>query len=471
MKIHFLGAARTVTGSQILIEVNGSKILLECGLFQGKRADTYQFNQSFQFSPKEIDALLLSHAHIDHSGNIPNLVKQGYSNRIFATSATVSLAEIMLRDSGYIQESDVQYVNKKRARRGEPPVDPLYTYEDAEIACDLFTPVEYNQTFEVAKGVNVTYVDSGHILGSASIILDINENGNKKRLWFSGDIGRDRLPLLKDPVMPSNVDYMIMECTYGDKNHRDPETAFQEFREVTMKTIARGGKIIIPAFAVGRTQELVYFLNQMLAANDIPSIPIFVDSPLAINATDIFKKYAHLFDEETRQFIQEGNHKALTSPNLYYTRAVEESKKINEIKGPAIIISASGMAETGRILHHLRNNIENPLNTIMIVSWQAPHTLGKRLAERQKTVRIFGQLFERRAEIATIGGLSAHAGQDKLLLYALETRTSLKGLFLVHGEEDAAQALMDKLEEKQIAPVYFPDRSDYVENLIFLFYN
>ena len=463
MKIHFLGAARTVTGSQILIEVNGSKILLECGLFQGKRADTYQFNQSFQFSPKEIDALLLSHAHIDHSGNIPNLVKQGYSNRIFATSATVSLAEIMLRDSGYIQESDVQYVNKKRARRGEPPVDPLYTYEDAEIACDLFTPVEYNQTFEVAKGVNVTYVDSGHILGSASIILDINENGNKKRLWFSGDIGRDRLPLLKDPVMPSNVDYMIMECTYGDKNHRDPETAFQEFREVTMKTIARGGKIIIPAFAVGRTQELVYFLNQMLAANDIPSIPIFVDSPLAINATDIFKKYAHLFDEETKQFIQEGNHKALTSPNLYYTRAVEESKKINEIKGPAIIISASGMAETGRILHHLRNNIENPLNTIMIVSWQAPHTLGKRLAERQKTVRIFGQLFERRAEIATIGGLSAHAGQDKLLLYALETRTSLKGLFLVHGEEDAAQALMDKLEEKQIAPVYFPDRSDYVE--------
>jgi metallo-beta-lactamase family protein len=463
MKIHFLGAARTVTGSQILIEVNGAKILLECGLFQGKRADTYQFNQSFQFSPKEIDALLLSHAHIDHSGNIPNLVKQGYSNRIFATSATVSLAEIMLRDSGYIQESDVQYVNKKRARRGEPPVDPLYTYEDAEIACDLFTPVEYNQTFEVAKGVNVTYVDSGHILGSASIILDINENGNKKRLWFSGDIGRDRLPLLKDPVMPSNVDYMIMECTYGDKNHRDPETAFQEFREVTMKTIARGGKIIIPAFAVGRTQELVYFLNQMLAANDIPSIPIFVDSPLAINATDIFKKYAHLFDEETRQFIQEGNHKALTSPNLYYTRAVEESKKINEIKGPAIIISASGMAETGRILHHLRNNIENPLNTIMIVSWQAPHTLGKRLAERQKTVRIFGQLFERRAEIATIGGLSAHAGQDKLLLYALETRTSLKGLFLVHGEEDAAQALMDKLEEKQIAPVYFPDRSDYVE--------
>jgi metallo-beta-lactamase family protein len=463
MKIQFLGAARTVTGSQILMEVNGAKILLECGLFQGKRADTYQFNQSFQFSPKEIDALLLSHAHIDHSGNIPNLVKQGYSNRIFATSATVSLAEIMLRDSGYIQESDIQYVNKKRARRGEPPVEPLYTYEDAEIACDLFTPVEYNHTFEVVKGVNVTYVDSGHILGSASIILDIDENGNKKRLWFSGDIGRDRLPLLRDPVMPVKADYMIMECTYGDKNHRDPETAFQEFREVTMKTIARGGKIIIPAFAVGRTQELVYFLNQMMAANDIPPIPIYVDSPLAVNASDIFKKYAFLFDEETQRFIQEGNHKALTSPNLFYTRSVEESKKINEVKGPAIIISASGMAEAGRILHHLRNNIENPLNTIMIVSWQAPHTLGRRLAERQKTIRIFGQLFERRAEVATIGGLSAHAGQDKLLQYVLGTRTTLKGLYLVHGEEDAAQALMNKLEENHIAPVYFPDRSDYVE--------
>ncbi|MBE0687644.1 MAG: MBL fold metallo-hydrolase [Anaerolineaceae bacterium] len=463
MKIHFLGAARTVTGSQILIEVNGAKILLECGLFQGKRADTYRFNQSFHFSPKEIDALLLSHAHIDHSGNIPNLVKQGYSNRIFATSATVSLAEIMLRDSGHIQEYDVQYVNKKRARRGEPPIDPLYTYEDAEIACDLFTPIEYDQTFEVAKGVIVTYIDSGHILGSASIILDINENGKTKRLWFSGDIGRDRLPLLKDPIMPENADYMIMECTYGDKTHRDPETAFLEFREVTMKTIARGGKIIIPAFAVGRTQEVVYFLNQMIAANDIPPIPIYVDSPLAVNASDIFKKYAFLFDEETKKFIQEGRHKALDSPSLYYTRSVEESKKINDVKGPAIIISASGMAEAGRILHHLRNNIENPLNTIMIVSWQAPHTLGRRLAERQKTVRIFGQLFERRAEIATIGGLSAHAGQDKLLQYAMRTSSSLKGLYLVHGEEDSAQALMDRLEENHIAPVYYPDRLDYVE--------
>jgi len=463
MKIHFLGAARTVTGSQLLLEINNSKILMECGLFQGKRADTYQFNQHFQFSPEKIDAVLLSHAHIDHSGNLPNLVKQGYANRIYATAATVSLAEIMLRDSGYIQESDVQYVNKKREKRGEPPVEPLYTFEDAEKACDLFTPVQYNQTFELIEGLNVTFVDSGHILGSASIILDVFENGAKKRIWFSGDIGRDGLPLLKDPIMPVNADYMIMECTYGDKNHVDPDLAFQEFREVVINTIRRGGKVIIPAFAVGRTQELVYFLNQMLDAKDIPPIPIYIDSPLAINTTEIFRKYAYLFDEETKIFLEQGKHQALTSPNIFYTRTVEESKKINDVKGPAIIISASGMAETGRILHHLRNNIENPNNTIMIVSWQAPHTLGRRLAERQKTVRIFGQLFERRAEIATIGGLSAHADQTKLLKYALATRSSLKGLYLIHGEEIAAQALMDKLEENHIAPVLFPERADYVE--------
>jgi len=463
MKIHFLGAARTVTGSQLLLEINNSKILMECGLFQGKRADTYQFNQHFQFSPEKIDAVLLSHAHIDHSGNLPNLVKQGYANRIYATAATVSLAEIMLRDSGYIQESDVQYVNKKREKRGEPPVEPLYTFEDAEKACDLFTPVQYNQTFELIEGLNVTFVDSGHILGSASIILDVFENGVKKRIWFSGDIGRDGLPLLKDPIMPVNADYMIMECTYGDKNHVDPDLAFQEFREVVINTIRRGGKVIIPAFAVGRTQELVYFLNQMLDAKDIPPIPIYIDSPLAINTTEIFRKYAYLFDEETKIFLEQGKHQALTSPNIFYTRTVEESKKINDVKGPAIIISASGMAETGRILHHLRNNIENPNNTIMIVSWQAPHTLGRRLAERQKTVRIFGQLFERRAEIATIGGLSAHADQTKLLKYALATRSSLKGLYLIHGEEIAAQALMEKLEENHIAPVLFPERADYVE--------
>lgn len=463
MKVNFLGAARTVTGTQVLVEVNNSKILLDCGLFQGKRAESYQYNQQFKFLPKDIDVLLLSHAHIDHSGNIPNLVKQGFSNSIIATNATASLAQVMLRDSAHIQEADVQYVNKKRARRGEPSVEPLFTIKDAEIACDLFSPVEYNQSFEVADGVKVTFVDSGHILGSASVILDIKEQNEQKRLWFSGDVGRDNLPLLHDPIMPDQTDYLIMECTYGDKNHHDPEIAYEEFKEVTSKTIRRGGKIIIPAFAVGRTQELVYFLNRMLANKDIPPVPIFVDSPLAVNATDIFKKYSYLFDEETQKFIQEGNHQALSNPYLTYTHSVEESKKINDIKGSAIIISASGMAETGRILHHLRNNIENPLNTILIVSWQAPYTLGRRLAERQKTVRIFGQLFDRRAEISTIGGLSAHADQNKLLEYAKSSQKTLRGLYLIHGEEKSANVLMEKLEENHIAPVYFPNRYDFVE--------
>ena len=463
MRINFLGAAKTVTGSQTVLEVNNSRIMIDCGLFQGKRSETYQFNQSFKFSPDQIDVLLLTHAHIDHSGNIPNFVKQGYSNKIIATDATVSLAEIMLRDSGHIQEADVQYVNKKRARRGEPPVEPLYTIEDAELACQLFTPIKYNQTIDVVDGVKATFVDSGHILGSASIILDVTENGSTKKLWFSGDIGRDNLPLLEDPIMPENADYLVMECTYGDKIHQDPETAFSEFREVTMRTVRRGGKIIIPAFAVGRTQELVYFLNQMIAASDIPQIPIFVDSPLAVNATDVFKKYDYLFDKETQDFIRQGNHKALSSPSLTYTRSVEESKKINDIKGPVIIISASGMAETGRILHHLKNNIENPNNTVLIVSWQAPYTLGRRLVERQKTVRIFGQLFDRRAEVVTIDGLSAHAGQNKLIEYAKSTKNTLKGLYLVHGEEKSANVLMEKFEENHILPVYYPDRFDYVD--------
>jgi metallo-beta-lactamase family protein len=462
MKISFVGAAQTVTGSQILVEANGSKILLECGLYQGKRSDFYRINQSFPFNASEVDALLLSHAHIDHCGNIPNLVKQGFEKKIYATEATVSLADIMLRDSAYIQESDVEYTNKKRARRGEAPIKPLYTINDAERACQKFIPKSYNQIFEPAPGIRAEFIEAGHILGSAAIKLDVSENGKTQTIWFSGDIGREKLPLLKDPVLPQNIDYLIMESTYGDKPHRDPDLAYVEFRDVVTRTIRRGGKVIIPAFAVGRTQEMVYFLNQMVSNQDIPPIPVYVDSPLAVNASDIFKQYANLFDEETKEFIRKGQHKALNFPNLHYTRSVEESKKINDQFEPMVIISASGMAETGRILHHLRNNLENPKNTIMIVSWQAPNTLGRRLAEREKFVRIFGQLFERRAEIATIGGLSAHAGQDFLLEYALASRSTLKGIFLVHGEKIAAESLMDLMEKNKLGPVYYPKREDFV---------
>jgi len=463
MKIYFNGAAQTVTGSQHLLEVNGHKLLLDCGLFQGRRKETYKKNREFAYDPATVDAVLLSHAHIDHSGNIPNLVKHGFSGPIYATEGTCALAHIMLRDSGHIQEADVRYVNKKRRKKNLPPVEPLYTQQDAEQAVDLLTSVEYDEYFEVVPGVVVHFVEAGHILGSAAVVLDIEEKGRKLRLWFSGDIGRLKLPLLRDPVLPDDADYLLMESTYGDKTHRDPEEAYVEFRDVVKRTVARGGKIIIPSFAVGRTQELVYDLNRMVTEKEIPPIPVFVDSPLAVNASDVFRKFSKYFDEETREFVEAGNHPALNFKNLTYTRSVDESKAINKKKGSMVIISASGMAETGRILHHLKNNIEDPKNTILIVSWQAPHTLGRRLAEQEKEIRILGETYHRKAEVVTIGGLSAHAGQDMLVKYAMSSADTLKRIYLVHGEPRGAMPLMQKINEAGFEAVSFPERGEFVE--------
>ena len=464
MKIRFYGAARTVTGSQHLIEVNGKKLLLECGIFQGRRKEFYSRNCCFAFDPHEIDAVILSHAHIDHSGNLPNLVKQGYSNPIYATPPTAELAAIMLRDSGHIYQENAEYINKRKRKHGEPIVEPLYTIEDAEKVPELFITAGYDQPFEPVQGVTARFVDAGHILGSAAVVLDIQEKGKKTRLWFSGDIGREKLPLLRDPVMPKDVDILVMECTYGDKTHRDPELAYIEFRDVVKRTIARGGNVIVPAFAVGRTQELVYDLNRMISAGELPRMPVFVDSPLAINASEIFQKYPDYYDDETHEFMRTGKHPALTFPGLKYTRAVAESKAINEIDEPCVIISASGMAEAGRILHHLIHNIEDKRNTICIVSWQAPHTLGRRLAERQKKVRIFGEEVNVRAEIATIGGLSAHGGQAMLIDYVRSANANgLKQVFLVHGDEEPAKILMEKLRQQGITKVRFPERGEIAE--------
>lgn len=463
MKIHFDGAAQTVTGSQHLLEVNGGRLLLECGMFQGRRADTYTINRHFPFSPAGVDAVILSHAHIDHSGNLPNLVKQGFRGPIYATPATTDLADVMLRDSGHIQEADAEYINRKNVLKGRPLVDPLYTMADAEAVSEFFRPVRYMEAFEPVAGVTARFFDAGHILGSAGVCLDVQENGRLTRLWFSGDIGRENLPLLNDPTLPEAAEILIMECTYGDKPHRDPEAAYAEFREVVLRTVHRGGKVIIPAFSVGRTQEIVYSLNRMITEGDLPALPVYVDSPLALNATEVFRRHVDLFDEETRQFIQEHRHPALEFKGLIYTHSVEESKAINDRPGPMVIISASGMAETGRILHHLKNNIENPRNTVMIVSWQAPDTLGRRLAERQPRVRIFGEEYSLRCEVATIGGLSAHAGQDMLLRYASSSRKTLRKVFLVHGEPPAAGVFMEKLAEAGIKPVFYPQRGEVVE--------
>ncbi len=463
MRISFHGAAHTVTGSQHLLEINGARLLLDCGLFQGRRADTYERNLNFKYDPRTVDAVILSHAHIDHAGNLPNLVKQGYKGPIFATLATADLASLMIRDSGRIQESDAEFVNRKRKQRGEEPIEPLYTEQDAEDVTGMFKGVDYVQAFEPIPGVVARFYEAGHILGSAGVSLEIEEKGRKIRLWFSGDIGRYKLPLLRDPVLPEAADYMIMESTYGDKSHSDPQLAYTEFRDVVKRTVERGGKVIVPAFAVGRTQELVYNLNLMMSAGDVPGVPVYVDSPLAVNATQVFKNHLECFDEETRQFVLEARHPALDFKMLTYVQSVDESKALNERKEPMVIISASGMAETGRIVHHIKNNIENPKNTICIVSWQAPNTMGRRLADREPQVNIFGVVYKRKCDIATIGGLSGHAGQDLLVKYAMGVKDSVKQIFLVHGEEKQAMTLKGLLNEGKLDQVHYPDLHESVE--------
>lgn len=462
MRISFHGAAQTVTGSQHLLEINGSRLLLECGLYQGRREESNRRNREFRYDPRTVDAVILSHAHIDHSGNLPNLVKQGFGGPIYTTGASADLSDIMLRDSGHIQESDAEFLNR-RLRKGESPVQPIYTQADAERVAGHFHSVGYEQPFEPIKGVTARLFEAGHILGSAGMLLEIEEHGRRVRFWFSGDIGRFRLPLLRDPVLPVPVDYLLMECTYGDLSHNDPEEAYAGVRSVVSKTVKRGGKIIVPSFAVGRTQELVFDLNRMIAEGEIGPVPVYVDSPLAVNTTDVFRRHPECFDAETNEFIRNNHHAALEFQGLRYVRSVEESKALNDKNEPMIIISASGMAETGRILHHLKNNIGDPRNTVMIVSWQAPDTLGRRLADGVKQIRIFGEPYDVRAEVVTIPGLSAHAGQDLLVKYAAAIRQQVKTVFLVHGEQDAATALEAKLKEQSLREVHYPSLHSAVD--------
>jgi len=446
MQISFFGAAHTVTGSRHLIGINGKRLLLDCGLYQGHRKDTYERNLNFPFDVTTVDAVILSHAHIDHSGNLPNMVKQGYRGPIYATSTTADLSDTMLRDSGHIQEADAEFINKRRARRGEEPLEPLYTMADAERVSDQLVSQPYEKSWEPIPGVQARLVEAGHILGSAAVVLELEENGRRVRLMFSGDIGRLGMPIVRDPVLPHEADYLILESTYGDRSHDDPPRAYEALQAVLSQTIGRGGKVIIPAFAVGRTQALVYYLHQMLERHEIPRVPVFVDSPLAVNVTDIFRRHPECFDQEAQRMLKADPYgAALGFDLLTYTRSVEESKAINEIESPVIIISASGMAEVGRILHHLRNNIHDSRNTILITSWMAPHTLGRRLAEGEKHVRIFGEEHTVKAEVATINGLSAHADQPFLVEYASATKGTLRGVFLVHGEEKPALALTEKL--------------------------
>jgi len=463
MNISFHGAAGTVTGSQHLIEANGHKLLLDCGLYQGSRAEALKRNRQFPFDAQKIDTVILSHAHIDHSGNLPSLAKAGFRGPIHATPATHDLCQLMLMDSARIQESDVLFYNKRAARRGRPAdAEALYTERDAAAALELFEPRPLNLTWDVVPGVRATFREAGHILGSAMVVLDIDEAGHRSRLAFTGDLGRPGLPILRDPALLEDIDYLIMESTYGTRNHRPPEEAAEEFAALAGETLRGGGKIIVPAFAVGRSQELVYELHRLIGRGIIPPVPVFVDSPLAIDVSAVFKRHAELFDEETARILREDG-EVFGFRTLRYTRSVEESKAINEVAGPAVIISASGMAETGRILHHLKNHAGNPRNAILLVSWQAPNTLGRRLAEGEKEVKIFGEWHKVRAKVATINGMSAHAGRDFLLQWAGTLTPRPRQVFLVHGEPDSSAALQQALLDTGLPRVHVAAPHERVE--------
>ena len=457
MKVQFLGAVRTVTGSMHLLTVNGSRILLDCGLFQGPRQESFERNRNLPFDVNTIDALILSHAHIDHSGNIPVLVKNGFRGNIYTTPASRDLCSAMLRDAGHIQEEDARYVNKKRAKQGLPPVEPLYTMDDATESLKSFVSVGYDRPLAVVPGVMLTLCDAGHILGSALTALNIEENGQKSRLLFTGDLGRKGMPILRDPELVTDVDHLIIESTYGDRLHDPIETTDKALRDVITDTYQRGGKVIVPAFSVGRTQELVYALHRLTDSRDLPELPIFVDSPLSANATEIFRLHPECYDKELSEFIARGDADPFGFHWLRYTRTVEESKELNFLREPAIIISASGMCEAGRVLHHLKNNIGNPANTVLIVGWQAPNTLGRRLVEHQPVVKIFGEDYNVRARVETINGFSAHADRQELLTYVQQMGSSrLKSAFVVHGEEASSLALAEGLEDMGVAHVVAP---------------
>jgi metallo-beta-lactamase family protein len=447
MRLKFWGATRTVTGSAHLLSFDGHNVLLDCGLSQGSRKLARQLNLEFAAEPQTIDALILSHAHIDHCGNIPQLVKNGFSGPIHCTSATTDLTRVLLLDSAHIQEKDVEFVNRKHARRGEPPVEPLYTMADAESTLPLLRSHFYRRPFELWGGaLRVEFYDAGHILGSAFVELGVRSNGASKTLVYSGDVGRANMPILRDPEEAPAADYLIMESTYGNRLHDDFHTAEEKLAEALRRVVARGGKVVIPAFSVGRTQELVYALNNLWNEGRLPRVPIYVDSPMSVNVTEIFRHHPECFDEEIKRVL-------LHDPDpfgfegLIYVRDVATSKRINATPGPCVIISASGMAEAGRIQHHLANTIGDPRNAVLIIGFQAENTLGRKLVEKQPEVRIFGEMHKVAAEVLVFNAFSAHADSAQLRKFAGQAARGgrLRRIFLVHGEQSAALALQESL--------------------------
>jgi metallo-beta-lactamase family protein len=471
MRLTFWGAAETVTGSMHHLDVNGKKYLLDCGLFQGRRKEAEQRNRNFPFPCTEIEAVMLSHAHIDHSGNLPQLVKNGFRGPIYTSPATADLCEPMLADSAFLQEKDVEFLNKRYLRRkalrlnGSPadqPVEPLYTVEDAQATFPLFQPVPMHTPKEVGPGLVYQSFEAGHILGSTSMQLTIDSGGRQIKLGFSGDLGRPGLPILRDPEPLPPVDFLILESTYGDRLHEPIQSVADKLVSIVTRTYQRGGKMIVPAFAVGRTQQLVLMLHQLIDRKRIPSFPIFVDSPLAVDVTAIFRKHPELFDQEANAFVESGAD-PFGFRLLRYVRDVNESKALNDLRGPFMIISASGMCEGGRILHHLRNNLGDPRNTVLLTGYQAENTLGRKIEDGMEEVPIFGEPMRLRAEVEKLDELSGHADQREILSWLKPIAHALKRVFLVHGEGNQQSVLAKMIRSQYGIEVTVPGRGQSFE--------
>jgi metallo-beta-lactamase family protein len=460
MKLHFFGGADTVTGSMHMVEAGDRRVLRDAGMYQGRRDEARKINQSLGFDVSSVDAVLLSHAHIDHCGNLPTLCVQGYAGPVHATAATAKIAGIMLRDSAFIQMQDAAYLNQKTNRKGLTPIEPLYTSDDAEAAIRLLRPHAYHQKLELVPGIHLEAYEAGHILGAELSRLTLEENGKTAKVGFAVDLGRYHLPLIRDPEMMPPVDVLVMESTYGNRTHGAAENAAQQLAAVVRETWKRGGKVIIPAFALERAQELIYHISSLMLAGDIEKRPVYLDSPMATAVTRIFDEHSDYLDEEYAS-LRNRMGCLLCPPWMHATASVDESKKITASDEPGIVIAASGMCEHGRILHHLKHGIENDRNTIVIVGYQAAHTLGRRLVEQQTEVRIFGDTFQRRAPVVVLDAFSAHADRNDLVRYAASSQA--KKIYLVHGETEAREALAETLRAQLGVEVFLPRRGDSVE--------
>ncbi len=460
MKLRFYGSAKEVTGSNFILETENSKVMIDCGMFQGSSATKAKNFEELAYDPKSIDYLLLTHAHIDHSGRIPLLYKKGYKGPTICTKATKDLCDLMLMDSAHIQVSDTEFKNHKRQRAGLSLLEPLYTKEDAEKCLHNFIPVQYNDLVKINDEISVKFINSGHILGSASIILYVKENDKTTSIAFTSDLGKKDTPIISDPVVVQDVDYLIMESTYGNKIHENKKNPEEKLFRVIEETIAKGGTVIIPSFSVGRTQEMIYAFHKNIYLKEkfsiFSKIPVYIDSPLSTSATAVFKKNYEYFDKEAKDFIFQGNC-PLDFPNLFFTRSVEESKQLNFDESPKIIISASGMCDAGRIRHHLKHNLYKKNTTVLFVGYQANGTLGRILVDGVKAVKIFGDTIDVKARIEMIDGFSGHIDKDGLDEYISEIKVKPKNIFLVHGEEEQLLPFAKRIEDKFDIDVTIPE--------------